>query len=222
VKRLLDRALTAKLRLTAVDTSVTHATIHAVAASVDSRRPNFVSQAAPDGTVTLMFSDMEDYTGILERLGDQAAHGLVRAHNDIVRRLTGEFGGHEVELRGDGFLLAFSSARTAVLCAVALQRAFDGESFGEDETIRVRIGLHTGETIKEADAFFGKSVVQAFRIADMADGGQILLSGTTHDLVESAGDLRFDEERLIALKGLTGMHRVFPLLWGDAAAATSR
>ena len=214
LRRLLDRALSARLRLQNIDPNSMQATIHAVAASVESRQPDLSAGASPDGTVTLMFSDMEDYTGMLERLGDNAAHALVQSHNEIVRHQTREFGGHEVELRGDGFLLAFPSARQAALCAVALQRAFSARGTDDaDHPIRIRIGLHTGETIRDADTFFGKSVVQAFRIADLAGGDEILLSAMTHDLVESAGDLQFDEGREVELKGLSGVHRVFALDW---------
>ncbi|MEE9280556.1 MAG: adenylate/guanylate cyclase domain-containing protein, partial [Myxococcota bacterium] len=166
-----------------------------------------------DGTVTLMFSDMENYTGLLERLGDLAAHQLVQAHNAIVREQTKAHGGHEVELRGDGFLLAFASARQAVLCAIALQRALLARNEADSEPIRIRIGLHTGEAIKDADKFFGKSVVQAFRVADLAQGGEILVSSFTKNLVQRAGDLAFDEGREVQLKGLEGTHRVFGVRW---------
>ncbi len=165
--------------------------------------------AAPDGTVTLMFSDIESYTRLLERLGDLAAYQLVQEHNTIVREQTKAHGGHEVELRGDGFLLAFASARQAVQCAIALQRAFLARNESDTEPISIRIGLHTGEAIKDADKFFGKTVVQAFRIADLARGGEILVSLLTKELVESAGDLAFDDGREVELKGLEGTHRVF-------------
>jgi tetratricopeptide (TPR) repeat protein len=84
---------------------------------------------------------------------------------------------------------------------------------GAAQSVRVRIGLHTGEAIKDADKFFGKTVIQAFRIADLADGGEILTSSLTNELVTSAGDLHFQAPREVALKGLSGTHRVFPLVW---------
>ncbi len=111
-------------------------------------------------------------------------------------------------------LLAFAGARQAVLCAISLQRTFLARSASEpDPPIRIRIGLHTGEAIKDADKFFGKSVVQAFRVADLASGGEILISSLTKDLVQSAGDLAFDEGREVELKGLEGTHRVFAVRW---------
>ena len=185
-----------------------------VATRVGEQRPDLTPYSAPDGTVTLLFSDMQDYTGMLERLGDIAAHEVVQAHNAIVREQTAAHRGHEVELRGDGFLLAFASARQAVLCAIALQRAFAARNAEQGEhPIRIRIGLHTGEAIRDADKFFGKSVVQAFRVADLARGGEILLSALTRDLVQTAGDLAFADEREVELKGLAGTHRVYALRW---------
>ncbi len=80
-------------------------------------------------------------------------------------------------------------------------------------SLRIRIGLHTGETIKDADKFFGRSVVQAFRVADLAAGGEILVSALTRELVSSAGDLVFDAGREVELKGLSGTHRVFGVRW---------
>ncbi|MEE9279176.1 MAG: adenylate/guanylate cyclase domain-containing protein, partial [Myxococcota bacterium] len=214
LKGWLDMCLEQKLRAQGVDSGTLLTTIHAIADSIEQRRPDLRPHASPDGTVTLMFSDMEDYTGMLERLGDLAAHELVQSHNAIVREQTRAHGGHEVELRGDGFLLAFASARQAVLCAIALQRAFAARAADDPgEEIRIRIGVHTGEAIKDADKFFGKSVVQAFRVADLAAGGELLVSSLTKDLVASAGDLAFDEGREVSLKGLAGMHRVFPVRW---------
>jgi len=84
------------------------------------------------------------------------------------------------------------------------------------EPIRVRIGLHTGEAIKEGDAggradFFGKNVILAARIAGQAKGGEILVSSLLKELTESGGDIRFGDGREVELKGLSGSHRVFPV-----------
>ena len=77
----------------------------------------------------------------------------------------------------------------------------------------MRIGLHTGEAIKEDDDFFGKNVVLAARVANEAQGSQILVSSVLKELTESAGEFNFDEGREAQLKGLSGMHRVFEALW---------
>ncbi len=178
------------------------------------RRPDLSAGSAPDGTVTLLFSDVEDYTGMLERLGDLAAHQLVQEHNAIVREHTAIHDGREVELRGDGFLLAFASPLHALRCAVALQRAFAARNTSHsDQPLRIRIGLHTGEAIKDADTFFGRTVVEAFRIADLANGAEILVSAETHDRVQDSDGPRFDAGRDVELKGFEGTRRVFGVRW---------
>ena len=177
-------------------------------------RPDLRADAADDGTVTLLFSDMEGFTRMTESLGDLAAHRLVQEHNGIVREQTSAHGGREVELRGDGFLLAFPSARRAARCAIALQRSFASRNASDGKRpIRIRIGIHTGEAIADADKFFGKTVIQAFRIADLAAGEEILTSSVTAELLRNAGDLRFGSEREVELKGLDGRHRVHALDW---------
>jgi class 3 adenylate cyclase len=161
-----------------------------------------------------MFSDMEGFTEMTVRLGDTAAHRLMQTHHGIVRKQTALHGGHEVELRGDGFLLAFASPREAVRCAAAIQAAFGDHSREHpEEPIRVRMGLHTGEAIQDADKFFGKTVIQAFRIADLAHGGEILVSSELRERVGDGGDLRFDAGREVELKGISGTHRIFALQW---------
>ena len=79
--------------------------------------------------------------------------------------------------------------------------------------MRIRIGLHTGEAIKEADDFYGRHVILASRIADEANGGEILVSSLLKELTDSAGDLAFGEAREVELKGLSGTQRVFSVAW---------
>ena len=114
---------------------------------------------------------------------------------------------------GDGFMLAFQSARKALECAVDIQRAFAKRNESADEPIRVRIGLHTGEAIKEADDFYGKNVILAARIAGQAQGGEILVSSLLKELTESAGEFTFGDARKVELKGLKGKHRLFEVQW---------
>ena len=138
------------------------------------------SHAAPDGTVTIMFSDIEDSTVLTERLGDQAWQELLRKHNAIIREQLQAYGGYEVKTMGDGFMVAFQSAKKGLDCAIAIQRAFDGHNAAEGERVKVRIGLHAGEAIKDGDDFYGKNVIMASRVAGKAAGGEILVSSLLH------------------------------------------
>ena len=147
---------------------------------------------------------------MMERLGDQKWMEVLREHNKIVRRNVKAHGGFEVKSEGDGFMLAFQSARKALQCAIETQRAFAETA---EPPIRVRIGLHTGEAIKEGDDFFGKHVNLAARIAGQATGGGILVSSLLKDLADSGGDIAFSEGREVELKGLAGSHHVFQVAW---------
>jgi eukaryotic-like serine/threonine-protein kinase len=181
-----------------------------VASTVSSERPSLRPAAAPDGTVTVLFTDIESSTQLNERLGDMRWLELLRAHHEIVREQVHQHGGFEVKAQGDGFMIAFPSARRAVECARAIQREIAARLGGHpDGPIRLRIGLHTGEAIREDADFYGKNIVFAARIADQARGGEILASSVVKQLTESAGDLHFENERELELDGLAGTHRVY-------------
>jgi class 3 adenylate cyclase len=181
-----------------------------VASTVGLERPSLRPAAAPDGTVTMLFSDIEASTALNERVGDVRWLELLRAHNAIVREQVQAHGGFEVKAQGDGFMVAFPSARRALQCARAIQSAI-GSQLGEhrEGPIRLRIGLHTGEAIREEADFYGKNVVLAARIADQARGGEILASSVVKQLTESAGDVSFENERELQLEGLAGTHTVY-------------
>jgi class 3 adenylate cyclase len=210
----LERCLATKLEAQGVDRGSTQGTIHTIASSIESRKPDLAAHSAPDGTVTLMFSDMEGFTSMTERLGDLRAREVIRDHNRIVREQVTAHGGHEVELQGDGFLIAFGSARRGLQCAIAIQRAFERYSAGHRDTpIRVRIGLHTGEALREREKFFGRTVILAARIASQASGGEILVSSLLRELTQSLGELEFGPGRHVALKGISETQSLFPVEW---------
>ena len=184
-----------------------------VASTVASERPSLRPAAAPDGTVTILFSDIEGSTALNERLGDVRWLELLRAHNRLVRDQVQACGGFEVKSQGDGFMIAFPSARRAIQCAQAIQDAVATElDEHPDGPVRVRIGLHTGEAIRQESDFYGKNVVIAARIADQARGGEILASSVVKQLTESAGDVEFKDEREMELAGLAGSHAVYKVV----------
>jgi class 3 adenylate cyclase/tetratricopeptide (TPR) repeat protein len=189
-------------------------TLDAVAASAISQARDVSALASLDGTVTILFSDVVESTALYEKLGDLRAHDVIRVHNELFRQQIAAHRGHEVSTFGDSFMIAFSSARRALLCAIAVQRSFAAYCESHpDLPLRVRIGLHVGEVIRESTDFFGKSVILAARIAALAEGGQILVSSTLHDVAGSAGDLRFEPVGEKQLKGLAGTHRIFEIVW---------
>jgi DNA-binding NarL/FixJ family response regulator len=147
----------------------------------------------PEGTVTILFTDIVGSTRMVEELGDDRALELFERHRERVRAIAADHGGHEVSLQGDGFMFAFPGARSAIDCAIAVQ--------ADAAPLRLRVGLNTGEVITEEQGYFGRTVFLAARIADRAEPGQILISSTTRSLVpERAGR----EVCRCLLKGLAG------------------
>jgi len=186
--------------------------LEAVADAVGRERVDLQARTAPDGTVTLLFTDIEGSTQMAEQLGDLRWLALLREHNAIVREQIAQYGGFEVKTIGDAFMVAFGSARRALLCAIGIQQGIS--RYGADhreQAMRVRIGLHAGEPVREGNDFHGRSVVFASRITGEASGGEILVSALLRELTESAGDVQFDAGREVVLKGLTGTHHVFPV-----------
>jgi class 3 adenylate cyclase len=214
MKLLVEHALSVKLRLQASQGASASTSIDAVAETFRRERPDVSSLAAADGDVTLVFSDMEGFTEMTERLGDARAHQVIAVHNQIVRKELAAFGGAELELQGDGFLLAFDAPERALACAISIQRAFAAHNARQPaEPIRVRIGLHTGEAIRDRDKFFGKTVIAAARIAALAKGGEILASSAVRKCDGEAGGFAFSAPHEVALKGLSGTYEVHSVAW---------
>jgi class 3 adenylate cyclase len=170
--------------------------------------------APSDGTVTIMFSDIAGYSALNERLGDLAAHEVLRAHNAILREQLASHGGHEVKSQGDGFMVAFPSATRALRCAVSIQKALDKYCTEHpDEPVQVHIGLHTGEPIRDGSDLMGRTVITASRLSDTARPGEILVSALLYELAEPTGEFRFGEPRQVELKGISGSRTVYPVEW---------
>jgi class 3 adenylate cyclase len=208
---LVERILAMKLEIQGASSTDVTSSIDAVAAAVEREHPDLGRAAAPDGTVTILFTDIERFTDLTERLGDRRAQEVLRAHNAIVRRRVAAHTGYEVRCQGDGFMIAFTGAAQALACAVEIQRGIEQAEL--PEPIRVRIGVHTGEALREAGDFSGRSVILAARIASTAQGGEILASGLTRDLVAARGEFAFGPPREVALKGLSGTHEVVSVDW---------
>jgi len=154
----------------------------------------------PTGTVTFLFTDIEGSTALLQRLGE-AYQGLLEEHNHLLRTAFQACGGREVGTQGGAFFVAFLRARDAVGAATAAQQAVLEHPWPEGERVLIRMGLHTGEPAVSQEGYVGLDVHRAARICSAGHGGQILLSGTTRELVEH--DLSQD----VALRDL-GRHRL--------------
>ena len=174
---------------------------------IQREQPDLSSTLAADGTVTIVFTDIVDSTVMLGRLGDQAWLEVVREHNAVIAVVTTAHGGTVVETQGDGSMLAFSSARQGVRCAIAIQREIRHAFDDRPPQIRVRIGVHTGDALQEADHFYGTTVHYAARVAGQARGGEVLVSSVVRELLSGSG-ITLTETREAELKGLDGSHRL--------------
>ena len=176
-----------------------------------------MTENAP-GTKTILFTDVEGSTDLRTRVGDDAAHTVLREHEETVRDLIARNGGREVKSLGDGFMAAFVSARSAVDCAVAIQRAF--QAFGE-EGLRVRVGVNAGDVREEGGDLYGSAVNAAARIAAAARGRQILVSGVVKDLAGTMPGVDFVDRGLFWLKGFQEKWRLHDVLWSEGRARTA-
>jgi len=181
-----------------------------------------VAHELPEGTITVLFTDVEGSTDLTSRRGDEAAHSVLRTQRQIVRGQIERHSGHEVKSLGDGFMVAFASARRALACAVAIQRALEEHNRRQpaEEQVRVRIGLNTGEVIQEEADLFGQAVNAAARIAAKARGGQILASEAVRAVVGKARDVHFVDRGRFRLKGFPERWRLYEALWQEGHPVT--
>jgi predicted ATPase/class 3 adenylate cyclase len=136
----------------------------------------------PRGTVTFLFTDIENSTRLMQEMGELYPAAQT-AHHEILRAAFQSNDGHELRTEGDSFFCVFASAMDACLAAAAAQRALAAHAWEGDRALRVRIGLHTGEAPLVGNEYIGLDVHQAARIASAAHGGQVLISDTTRALV---------------------------------------
>jgi predicted ATPase/class 3 adenylate cyclase/DNA-binding CsgD family transcriptional regulator len=136
----------------------------------------------PRGTVTLLFTDIEGSTRLLQRVSEHYAD-LLEACRHLLRMAFHQYYGHEVDTQGDAFFVAFAHATDAVSAAVAAQRALFTQAWPDGVTVGVRMGLHTGEPQLASEGYVGLDVHHAARIMSAGHGGQVLLSQTTRELV---------------------------------------
>jgi class 3 adenylate cyclase len=188
--------------------------IHAVAAAVDLEKLDFGGHTSPDGAITLLLSDIEDGHGVVEALGERRAAEMLRDHSSLVRQLAGVHEGTIVKAHDDGLMASFASAHSGLRCAIEMQRAFSGHVLPElGRALALRIGLHTGFLIADANAFFGRNVVLAARIADHARGGEILVSEALREYTASDPTFHFEPRGEQRFKGLLGEHDVYAVAW---------
>lgn len=169
--------------------------------------------AGPDGTVTVLFSDIEDSTALNERLGDERWVRVLGAHDEQLRRVVRRQHGHVVKSQGDGYMVVFGEPADAALAALEVQRAVEtgGSRTLRRTPIRVRIGLHVGTAVARDGDYFGRNVALAARVAASAGGGQILASDDFRAALAADDRFAFTPRGEVELKGLADRHRLWEL-----------
>jgi DNA-binding NarL/FixJ family response regulator/class 3 adenylate cyclase len=162
------------------------------------------------GTLTFLFTDLEDSTGLVRDLGDRYPAVLADSRR-IQREAIDANGGEEIDCRADEIFAAFEEAAGAVEAALAAQRAFAGHAWPNGSRVRVRMGIHSGTASIGEDGYTGLDVHRAARISQAGHGGQVLMSHATRTLVDAPvrelGD--FD------LTGLQEPERLYQLVADD-------
>jgi len=167
--------------------------------------------AAADGTVTIMFSDIEGSTALNSNLGDARWVRVLAAHDELVETYVEKYRGLIVKTQGDGHMVVFSTPDLALSAALDIQRAFGAKWNHSRELrrtpIRVRIGLHTGTAIERDGDYLGQNVALAARVAAQASGGEVLVTGEIADAC--ADDFAFTPAASVELKGFDGEHALW-------------
>ena len=160
-------------------------------------------------TATFLFSDICGSTDLVEAIGDAGWLHLVEWHDRTLRALFGEHGGEEIDHAGDGFFVAFAEPRSALACAMAIQRALAAHRREHGFAPPVRIGIHTAEAIPVGGGYRGKGIHAAARIGAVATANEVVASRDTAE----AGRVVFTNPRSLELKGLSTPVDVVTIDW---------
>ena len=179
-----------------------------------------LSVGQTEGTVTIMFTDMEGSTNLLSTRGFTESHEIMKAYESIIDEKVAEHAGRRIKGLGDGLMVSFGSSRHGVECALEIQKAIGEYSKQNPERkIRIRIGLNTGEVVEEAGDIFGAAVNVAARVAGKAKGGEILVSDVVRALVGPVAEIKFDYKGAYKLKGFPDRWRIHKVTAGESATS---
>ena len=176
-------------------------------------RPALLAMAGADGSVAILFSDIQGSTELNEKLGDRQWVRLLQRHDRAVRSAIERHDGQVIKTQGDGFMAAFPSPEDAVRAAIAVQVAFEKGRRKGFATVLIRIGIHHGDVVHRDNDIFGRNVALAARVAALAEGRQILVSETVAEAVADCDDIVLVNAREVTLKGLAGEFTVSAVDW---------
>lgn len=193
-------------------TGVIQSTIEEMTAWASEEQAEIVHMAAPDGTVTICFSDIENSTQLNARMGDKTWVRVLAAHDQLLRARIAQYRGQVVKTAGDGFMIVFRDPEAACRAAVAIQSDLrrPSEALRRHGKVRVRIGIHTGQVVAKDGDYFGENVALAARVADLASGGEVLCSDAVREALDDDAQVQLvDPTDPLELKGLPGEYVVW-------------
>lgn len=180
-----------------------------ITGQLELERMRSVTPELPSGTVTLLFTDIEGSTGLLDRLGERY-EAVLKDVRAIIGKAVADAGGREVEVRADEYFAVFEKVEAAIEAALSFQRGLTDNAWPNDAAVRVRVGIHTGEIILTSSGYIGLPVHEASRLCNAAHGGQILVTGATLEATERAElGIEFVELGPHHLRGLPAATEVF-------------
>lgn len=167
--------------------------------------------------MTFLFADLRDYTTFVEERGDEAASQLTAAYSRIVRAQVAQHRGAEIKTEGDSFFIAFTTARQALSCAMAIVRAAEAHNIRhEGMALQIGVGLHAGEPVRRGGDYVGSAVNIAARLAQNAEAGELLISDLIRGLLRTSGLPPLVERTNLTLKNVADPPRIWSVDWHAA------
>lgn len=163
------------------------------------------------GLRTILVTDIEGSTSLVQRLGDDVAIRMIREHEGIIGACLRKANGRMVKGLGDGVLASFESIVRALDCTLDIQEQLEERNEASDQPIRVRVGLSAGEPVSENDDLYGSAVTLASRICAVCQPGGILATSAVRDIAAGKG-FRWDDGGEVALKGFEDPVHLYSLI----------
>jgi class 3 adenylate cyclase len=159
---------------------------------------------------TFLFTDVVGSTALVGAIGDEAWADLRRWHDETLRTCFRDHDGEEVDHAGDGFFVAFADGRSAIDCAIEIQRRLATHRRDHGFAPRVRIGIHGAEATRDASGYSGQGVHSAARIGALAEAGEIVASALT---LKGLPDVSASATREVEVKGFSEPVRIVTIDW---------
>jgi adenylate cyclase len=179
----------------------------------DWNRPRQKEDAHTKQFVAVLFTDIVGSTALTQARGDDAAQLVVHAHDRVVREAIGMHGGREIKHTGDGIMATFPQITDSIVASQAIQKSCYYENRGDPGLgLGICIGINAGEPIHENNDIFGTPVQMAARVLSKAEGWEICVSSSVHDMCSGKG-YSFSKKGDYELKGFDHLVPIFLCEW---------